>query len=136
MVNVLAAMGVAQMEQLPVFIERKKTINQYYRDHLYGIGDISFQQVQPAAEINYWLFTFRTKERQALLEKLNNLGIQSRPFWKPMNQLPMFVEDIYVNKEDVSNKIYMECLSIPSSTFLKDDELQQIVQAIKQHYDS
>ena len=136
MVNVLAAMGVAQMEQLPSFIERKKEINQYYREELVGTGDITFQNILPEAEINYWLFTFRTQERQALLNKLNNEDIQSRPFWKPMNQLPMFVADIYVNRHDVSEKIYSECLSIPSSTFLQNEQLEQIVQAVTKHYNS
>jgi dTDP-4-amino-4,6-dideoxygalactose transaminase len=34
LVNILAAVGVAQMEQLPAFLERKKAIDKYYRENL------------------------------------------------------------------------------------------------------
>ncbi len=136
MVNVLAAMGVAQMEKLPSFIERKKEINQYYRQHLCNLGDIQFQQIQPEADINFWLFTFRTAQNQSLLKRLNLAGIQSRPFWKPMNQLPMFVTDIYLTRNNYSDIIYKECISIPSSTFLTNNELEQIVEQISNHFSS
>src|SRR5436190_5982158 len=45
LVNVAAAMGVAQMEQLPGFIKRKYEIIDFYKKELQGIGDIKFQQV-------------------------------------------------------------------------------------------
>ncbi len=45
LVNVAAAMGVAQMEQLPLFLTRKKEIIAFYKKELEGIGDIEFQQV-------------------------------------------------------------------------------------------
>jgi aminotransferase in exopolysaccharide biosynthesis len=135
MVNLLAAMGLAQMEQLNGFIEAKKKINAFYRNALKGIGDIAFQKIPEAADINFWLFTFRTAERDRLLEKLNASGIQSRPFWKPMNQLPMFAGDIYYSDNDVSGEVYKSCVSIPSSTFLTENELSTIAEAIKKHFD-
>jgi perosamine synthetase len=134
MVNVLAAMGVAQMEKLPAFIDRKKEINEYYRRHLGNLGDIRFQQIQPGADINFWLFTFRTAQSRSLIKRLNLAGIQSRPFWKPMNQLPMFVTDIYLTRNNYSDIIYRECISIPCSTFLTNNELEQIVNQISAHF--
>lgn len=47
LVNVAAAMGVAQMELLPAFIKRKKEIIAYYKNELEGVADIRFQQVSP-----------------------------------------------------------------------------------------
>ncbi|NJL74795.1 MAG: DegT/DnrJ/EryC1/StrS aminotransferase [Saprospiraceae bacterium] len=44
LVNVLAAIGVAQMEQLPAFIEKKKYMFDFYATHLQGVGDIRFQK--------------------------------------------------------------------------------------------
>jgi dTDP-4-amino-4,6-dideoxygalactose transaminase len=61
LVNVLAAIGLAQMELLPSFIEKKKFIDNYYRQQLIGVGDIRFQQVL-LADPNCWLFTFRTNK--------------------------------------------------------------------------
>lgn len=131
LVNVLAAMGVAQMEQLPGFIKRKKEINKFYRDALQGVGDIRFQEVSADVDCNYWLFTFMTSRQKDLLKALNEKQYQSRPFWVPMNQLRMFKEDVYYTKEDQSDYIYKNCLSIPCSTSIKDEEMQSVVEVIK-----
>ena len=53
-----------------------------------------------------------------------------------MNQLPMFEGEIYITESDVANQVYRDCVSIPSSTFLKAAELETIVCAIKNHFHS
>ena len=131
LVNVLAAMGVAQMEQLPDFIKRKHEIDAFYKNTLSGTGDISFQKVVPEVNPNYWLFTFKTKKQKELLKILNEKNMQSRPFWVPMNQLKMFKKSLYINRADVSDEVYSSCLSIPCSTNITDHELESITDTIK-----
>jgi aminotransferase in exopolysaccharide biosynthesis len=130
LVNVLAAMGVAQMEQLPSFLGRKKEIDEFYKKELCKKGDISFQEVKQDVKANLWLFTFRTKQQKKVLKALNDKGMQSRPFWVPMNRLPMFSSEVYISEKDVAGEIYSECLSIPCSTYIKDEELRSIANAI------
>ena len=134
LVNVLAAMGVAQMELLPSFVKRKKEINDFYRSALQGCGDISFQEIAPEVDCNCWLFTFRTSKQRELLKLLNEKQLQSRPFWVPMNQLRMFKDNIYYNHNDCSGTIYSECLSIPCSTNITDAELETVAQTIRSIY--
>lgn len=134
LVNILAAVGVAQMEQFPKFLKRKRKMDQFYRNELSGIGDIQFQKVSSDVEANCWLFTFKTSRMRDLLAFLNDKGIQSRPFWMPMNQLEMFKDDIYVSKLDHSSNIYETCISIPSSAGITDKEMQEVVQQIKKFY--
>ena len=122
---------VAQMELLPDFVKRKKEIDAYYRTQLEGLADIRFQSVLPAVDPNCWLFTFRTKHQKALLKALNEKQLQSRPFWVPMNQLRMFQQDIYVQQADRSNEVYQECLSIPCSTNITKEEMDQVVTEIR-----
>lgn len=131
LVNVLAAMGVAQMEQLPKFIKRKQEIDAFYKKELTGLGDITFQKVLPDVNPNCWLFTFKTAKQKELLKVLNEHKMQSRPFWIPMNQLKMFKKDLYITNEDKANQVYSTCLSIPCSTYITDEELQSIVGVIK-----
>jgi perosamine synthetase len=131
LVNVLAAIGVAQMEQLPGFIKKKKYINDFYVTALSGCGDISFQNVSHDLSPNFWLFTFRTEKQKQLLEVLNGAKLQSRPFWVPMNKLPMFSREIYVSNEDQAGSLYKECISIPCSTYISDDDMQRVVALIK-----
>ena len=134
LVNVLAAMGVAQMELLPSFIKRKKEIDSSYRKKLAGVGDIVFQTVEPDVDANCWLFTFMTEKQKTVLQILNDHKMQSRPFWVPMNKLPMFQKDIYYHNGDQSDYIYQRCLSIPCSTNIKDLEIDAVVEKIKSVY--
>lgn len=136
LVNVLAAIGVAQMEQLPGIVARKRAMDAFYRRELTGVGDLTFQQVLPDCEPNCWLFTMSTSRMRPLLEYLNANGVQSRPFWVPMNQLPMFSEAQYVTSADVSSDIYETCISIPSSGGLTNDDMQRVVSAVKAFYAS
>lgn len=131
LVNVLAAIGVAQMEQLPDFIERKKYIDAYYRKELYGVGDIKFQKVDKDVDPNCWLFTFSSSKQAEILDKLKEQKIIARPFWMPMNQLPMFKDNQYVSEHDFSRKVHADSLSIPSSVNLTDKELEAVVRVIK-----
>jgi perosamine synthetase len=132
LVNVAAAMGVAQMEQLPGFIKRKYEIIDFYKNALKGIGDIKFQQVSNEVKPNWWLPTIMTNKQKEVLKALNDNKMQSRPFWVPMNQLPMFKNDIYYNHTDRSNFVYQHCLSIPCSTYITDADLKAVSDKIKE----
>ncbi len=136
LVNVLAAMGVAQMELLPSFIRRKKEIDTFYRTRLGGHGDITFQEVDENVNPNRWLFTFRTSRQKEILEHLIQNDIQARPFWMPMNRLRMFRRDLYYHEGDRSGQVYHSCLSIPCSTFLKEEELEKVAAAIASRFES
>jgi len=132
LVNVAAAMGVAQMEQLPGFLARKKEIIAFYKKELTGIGDIKFQEVSADVNPNWWLPTIFTTKQREVLKALNDSKMQSRPFWVPMNQLRMFTNDIYIQNDDRSNFVYQHCLSIPCSTNITDAELQSVADKIKE----
>lgn len=131
LVNVAAAMGVAQMEQLPLFLIRKKEIIAFYKKELEGIGDIEFQQVSKDVTPNWWMPTIKSMRQRELLKVLNENKMQSRPFWVPMNQLPMFAKDIYFQKTDRSDFLYKTCLSIPCSTNITNEELKEVSNKIK-----
>jgi perosamine synthetase len=136
LVNVLAAIGCAQMELLNDFVIKKQQIGDYYRSSLSGIGDIVFQEVNQNVSHNNWLFTIKTTNQKKLLEYLNSNEIQSRPFWMPMVQLPMYKNDLYISKKDNAKMIHNECLSIPCSTGITEQELEKVVFQIKKYFNS
>ncbi|HRD56431.1 MAG TPA: LegC family aminotransferase [Ferruginibacter sp.] len=131
LVNVAAAMGVAQMEQLPSFLKRKKEIIEFYKTALANVGDIQFQQVSADVNPNWWMPTIETSKQKEVLKALNDDKLQSRPFWVPMNQLRMFKENIFYNKTNRADYIYQRCLSIPCSTNITDADLERVAQKIK-----
>ena len=134
LVNVLAAIGVAQMENFESILKRKKEIDALYREKLDGVGDINFQVNDPKSDPNCWLFTFRTKKMRELLNHLNANKIQCRPFWTPMNQLPMYKDLRYISQKDISNKIFKECISVPSSSNLTKKDQLKVITEIKNFY--
>jgi perosamine synthetase len=131
LVNLLAAVGVAQMELLPSFIKRKKEAVAFYKDAFTGIGDIRFQKELPEVETNGWLFTIQTDKQKEVLEHLNANKILSRRFWMPMNKLPMYKNCPYIQKKDNAGYIYNTCLSVPCSTSITDEQLEIVAREVK-----
>jgi len=131
LVNILAAVGVAQMELLPAFIKRKKEAVAFYKKELAGVADIRFQKESSDVETNGWLFTIQTKHQQQLLDHLNSNKILSRRFWMPMNKLPMYKDCPYIQKKDNADYIYNTCLSIPCSTSITDEQLEIVAKEVK-----
>ena len=132
--NVAAAIGLAQLEQLDNFIQKKHFIKDFYINSLNGLGDIKFQTVDKNVNSNWWLFTIKTKNQKNLLKSLNDNKLQSRPFWIPMNKLPMFKNELYISINDISDKVYHNSLSIPCSTNISNNELSMVVDHIKKQF--
>lgn len=90
--NLAAALGVAQMEQLPYILERKRALASKYADFFKDSG-ITFVTERNHTTANYWLNAVtlaNRKERDAFLEFTNEQGIMTRPIWELMNRLEMF----------------------------------------------
>ncbi len=70
-----------------------------------------------------------------LLTYLNANDVMSRPFWIPMNQLPMYKNNLYINRNDVSARVHNSALSIPCSTNILKSDLEKVVSTIKAFFD-
>ena len=134
LVNILAAMGVAQMEQLDSFLKRKAEVKELYNARLSKIDGFVNQKVLADVKPNYWLYTIKIPNAKSLLAHFKNLAIEARPFWVPMNQLPANAKDLYYNKTDISNKIHDTCVSLPCSTNITDEQLETVMKHIEQFY--
>ncbi len=134
LVNVLSAIGVAQLEQLDAFIKRKNEISLFYRENLQNTGDIGFQKISDDVYSNEWLFTILTNQMEELLKFLNKNMIMSRPFWVPMNKLPMYSNCSYISSNSISERVHLRALSIPCSTNISQPELEEVIKKIKDFY--
>ena len=120
--NINAALGCAQLEQLPGFLAAKLSLANRYRQAFADIPGISFISEPANSQSNYWLNSLLlheecTGKRDALLEATNGTGIMTRPAWTLMHKLPMFTN---YPKMDLSIAESLErCLiNIPSSATL------------------
>jgi aminotransferase in exopolysaccharide biosynthesis len=114
--NLAAALGVAQMEQLPEIIKNKKKLAETYQT--FFLKDSTKFVTEPTnSTSNYWLNAIvleDRKERDAFLEYTNKHGVMTRPIWELMNRLEMFKN---CQVEDISNAEWLvdRVVNIPSS---------------------
>jgi perosamine synthetase len=116
MPNINAALGIAQLEKLDLFIKRKRELAKEYENFFKEIG-IAFLKEPPNARSNYWLNTIMFKnrlERDAFLEYANKKGVMARPAWCLMNTLPMFKTCQAYNITNAS-ELADRLVNIPSS---------------------
>jgi len=120
--NINAALGCAQMEQLPKFLEQKRRLADRYQNSFQGIGGVRFFREPSFATSNYWLNVLLLDEvfaekRDVVLEKTNDNGIMTRPAWTLMNKLPMF-KDCPAMDLGCAENLAKRLINIPSSSFL------------------
>ena len=133
--NILAAMGVAQMERIAEHIDAKKRIATIYKEKLARVEGLEFQTEAHEAEATWWLFSVLVDEEKygmgsrALMSKLQEAAIQSRPLWCPMHMLEPF-SDCQAYMVDVAQRLYREGLGLPSSVGLCRDEQERVINAI------
>lgn len=109
MPNLNAALGVAQIQQLPNFLQEKRQLAKFYQKAFQDLVEVQFFVEAKSCESNAWLnaLVFKTPElAQDFLAKSNAQEMQTRPLWTPMHQL----------------EIYKSCLRtpLPNTEYLAD----------------
>lgn len=133
MSNVLAAIGVAQMEVLPDRVERKRKLFDFYKEQLSDIAEISFMPEIEGTYGNRWLTTlvFEKRDPMRVIEALEKVNAESRPLWKPMHLQPLFSEsEAFV--DGTSEVLFKRGVCLPSPTSSRNDELMRVVEVIKE----
>lgn len=118
MPNINAALGCAQLEQLPNFIEQKRQLADRYRKAFEKIQGVTFFQETNFAKSNYWLNVLLLDSeyanlRDKLLELTHKVGILTRPAWELMPELPMYKDCPNMNLEVAADIIKM-LINLPS----------------------
>lgn len=119
MPNINAALGCAQLELLPAFIDDKRQIAEEYEKFFKSSG-IRFISEPPGSRSNYWLnsilFENRTV-RDSFLEYTNARGVMTRPLWTLISELPMYKD---CQKGDLATSKWLadRLVNIPSGARL------------------
>ena len=132
MSNVLAAIGVAQMEVLNERVKRKREVFEFYREQLSDVKEIIFMPEIENSHGNRWLTTllFKTIDPLKVVDALEKVNAESRPLWKPMHLQELF-KDAQLFVDGTSEKMYQQGLCLPSTTNSSSKELMRVVEAIK-----
>lgn len=119
MPNINAALGCAQIEALPDYVENKRALAARYAEWFDSNG-YEFIQEPSGARSNYWLNAFLAKsraERDAILEQTNQRGVMTRPMWTPLHTLDLYQ---YCYRMDLSDTEWIEerLVNLPSGVVL------------------
>ena len=119
MPNINAALGLAQIESLAVFVEKKRELAKNY--HVWGEeNNIQFVHEPAGTKANYWLNSVITEDkeqRNMLLEQTNNNNVMTRPGWEPMHKLGINSD---CNKGPLDNTEWLSerLVNVPSSVIV------------------
>lgn len=135
LIKIQAAMGVAQLEQLDDFVEKKRENVKRYDGKLEKIPGVEPPKEASWAHSTYWLYTILVDENKygigsrELMENFRGSGIQVRPFWHPIHSLKLYKETFNYEIE-LADHLYKKGLNIPQSVGLSETELGQVSKLI------
>ena len=130
--NIQAALGVAQLEQLPGFLERKRDIYKQYSTTLNDDGRLVIAIVPGYSENNHWMNVLQIdsevygESREALMQRLEKNGIQTRPVWT-LNHLQKPYRKCQTYHIEKAVDLVDKSLCLPSSNNLTDEDISKII---------
>jgi dTDP-4-amino-4,6-dideoxygalactose transaminase len=136
MTNVQAALGVAQLEQLPRYLTIKADNYRRYADNIAGIPGLSLEPVPSFADNNYWMYAVRVDankygvDREGLMARLAANRIQSRPLWHP-NHLQKPYRDCGSFDIERAIDLHGSTLNIPCSVSLTEADINRVTECLR-----
>lgn len=135
MTNLQAALGVAQLEELPEFINRKRKNFKLYQEKLESFSKAHLMPYRENTESNCWFYALiiggekDQPDLHTIIERFQDEGIQTRPVWGLIHEQKPYQKCIayQIDKaKDYSNRI----INLPCSTNLTEEELDYVVEKI------
>ncbi|WP_353950948.1 aminotransferase class I/II-fold pyridoxal phosphate-dependent enzyme [Knoellia sp. S7-12] len=139
MSNILAALGVGQLERLDSMIGRRREIRQRYVDGLAdidGVAVLTGSDTQPnpdsEANDNHWLTCITLDPTRVdanpttLMAGLDAVGIEARHLWKPMHLQPVH-RGRRTRLTGVSEQLFDTGVTLPSGSELDDEQIDRVI---------
>ena len=132
MSNVLAAIGVGQMEVIEDRVAKKREIFEWYKEFLADEDEIEFMPELEGSRGNRWLtaMIFQNTDYRSVIRALEEISVESRPLWKPMHMQPLF-KDAKSLVDGTSEELFNKGLCVASSTTMTKDDVKMVCEVIK-----
>lgn len=135
MSNLLAALGLAQIDSLERRVFQRKMHFIAYREQLEAQAGLRMMPIHADGNPNYWLTCLTinpaqvTVSPQAIIQALAAENIEARPLWKPLHLQPVFKGCVaYLN--GVSESLYKMGLCLPSGSNMTQQDRQRVIDCI------
>jgi perosamine synthetase len=139
MTNMQAALGVAQLERLNEFVQRKRRMGRKYTELLSGVEGLELMPVRTDyAENIYWVYGMVLKDdvpfdAKEAMRRLGEKGIGTRPFFWPMHEQPVLRKMGLYGGETypVAERLARRGFYIPSGMALTEEQMEEVAEAVK-----
>ncbi len=137
MTNIQAALGVAQMEELPEFIRRKQANFDKYAKLFEGFDLCKLIPFREGTSSNKWFYSLEinrdriTATMREIITTLQEKGVQTRAIWGLINEQKPYLGEL-TYKLEKAPYYAARILNIPSSTQITDEEIEYTAESVKQ----
>ena len=134
--NVAAAIGLAQLEELPGFLAAKRRCHELYRESLADVPGLTLVGEQPGTATNHWFHSVLVdpdrfgRDREALMEALAERSIESRPVWGLLHeQAPL--RGCTAWRIARAPRFWRTALNLPCSSDLRAADVERVVESLR-----
>jgi len=136
MTNICAAIGLAQLEQANVFIERKQKIAHLYAQKLKDLP-VKFHHTTPDTKHSFWMCSILVNDpanRDLLMDYLGQNGVETRPLFYPVHTMPMYAQSFH--RHPVAEDLGWRGINLPSYPGLTDEQVNEVCLHIKAFFEA
>jgi perosamine synthetase len=133
MTNIQAAMGLAQMETIETALAERQTLARWYEAELAPLSDRIVLPTQAVwAKQVHWMYNIFLREggeqqRDEVMRRLDELGIETRPVFYPMHVLPPYLENAAY---PVADTWAQRGINLPTHQFLTEGDVARIANSL------
>lgn len=135
--NLCAAVGRAQLRQLPARVEARRAVFARYREALAELPGVRFMPEPAWGRSTRWLTVLEIDPRQARASReevrlaLAAADIDARPVWKPLHLQPVFAACAR-REGGVAERLFAQGLCLPSGSSLEQGDQQRVIDLVRQ----
>ncbi|MBX4998069.1 DegT/DnrJ/EryC1/StrS family aminotransferase [Rhizobium lentis] len=134
MTNMQAALGCAQLERLPEFVERKRAMGSLYTELLQDLPGIQLPLAETSYARNiYWVYGIVLKDEidfdaAEAMKRLAAKGVGCRPFFWPMHEQPVLQKMGFFKDADlpIAARLARRGFYIPSGMALREEQIREV----------
>ena len=125
MSNLQAALGLAQLERIEELVEKKRRIFGWYAERLRGRVEMNAER--PGCRSIYWMTTVVPgAPREALMQRLREYNIDTRPVFYPLSSMPMFES----GRNPAAEAFSRAGINLPSGHNLSEEDVDYVCSAL------
>lgn len=129
-----AAVGIAQLSKLDRIKSKKEEIRKIYEKGLSDIQEVKLSFIDPRCSVVNWFTNIIVPDAGKLQDYLMKKGIQTRRAFYPLHLQPCYNYMKSDKKYPNADYVYEHMLSLPSSYKLAKNEIEQVIEGIKEFY--